>query len=265
MIATTETPGAGVNAPALPRTERRAKNREVHPSRKINVGQDERTASVAAGVALAALGLARRGTSGMLLATVGGALTHRGVTGHCYMYQAMGVDSAQESSIHVAEAFLINRSAEELYAFWRDFRNLPGFMMHLESVEVFDQRRSHWVANAPKIAGSKLEWDAVITQDEPDRLIAWRTIEGADVEHSGEIRFEPAMGDRGTAVRVHMDYKPPAGHLGHWFGKLSGQSADWKIRDDLRNFKRLMETGEIPAINGQPRGTCTGQGKRTQE
>jgi len=70
------------------------------------------------------------------------------------------------------------------------------------------------------------------------------------------------MGDRGTEVHVFMDYVPPAGKLGHLVATLFGEAPRRQMREDLRNFKRLMECGEIPSINGQPRGTCTGRGAR---
>ncbi len=242
------------------------------PSRvtKTNVGNAERTTSLVAGTVLAALGLSRRSLPGLLVAGIGGALLHRGASGQCAVYRALGVDTANVRSadeevaargIHVQQSFLINRSAAELYAFWRDFANLPRFMSHLERVDVLDQRRSHWVTKAPKVAGGSIEWDAEITADEPNRRIAWRSLPGSQTANVGEIRFAPALGDRGTEVRVSMDYVPPAGRLGHWVAKLFGESPSRQIRDDLRNFKRLMELGEIPTTTGQPRGTCLGHGK----
>jgi len=243
-----------------------------------NVGEGERTVSVAAGAILALLGLMRGSGTGLLVAGVGGALIYRGVSGHCPAYGALGMNTTEpdtsyeggqrvmerieERGIHVEQAFLINRTPEDLYAHWRNFDNLPRIMTHLESVTVMDERRSHWVAKAPRIAGGTVEWDAEITRDEPNRAIAWRSLPGSDVDTAGEIRFTPAMGDRGTEVHVFMDYVPPAGRLGHWVATLFGEAPRRQMRDDLRNFKRLMEVGEIPTTEGQPRGTCTGRGRR---
>jgi uncharacterized membrane protein len=245
----------------------------------INVGQSERAVSVAAGTILTLTGLSRRSIPGLFIAAVGGAMAYRGVTGHCPAYGAMGVDTARpqqsrgrqsqeetfENGIHVEQAFLINRSPEDLYKYWRNFENLPRIMTHLESVRVMDDRRSHWVVEAPKIAGGKVEWDAEITRDEPNNLISWRSLPGSEVETRGEIRFSKAMGDRGTEVHVFMDYVPPGGRLGHWVATLFGSSPRRLLRDDLRNFKRIMEVGEILTINGQPKGTCTGVGERYSE
>jgi uncharacterized membrane protein len=134
-------------------------------------------------------------------------------------------------------------------------------MRHLESVTSLDSdcRRTRWVAKGP--AGISIQWEAEVINEEPDRLIAWRSLGGSEVDNAGSVRFIDAPGDRGTIVRVNIDYIPPAGRVGSWVAKLFGKDADQMIRDDLRRFKQLMETGEIPTTEGQPNGTC---GARTQ-
>jgi uncharacterized membrane protein len=231
-----------------------------------NVGKNERLVSLAAGSIVAALGAARRGPLGLLMAGVGGAMLYRGATGYCHTYAALGVDTAQGETrhgIHVSESFLIDKPSEELYAFWRNFENLPQIMTHLESVRVMEDGRSHWVAKAPAIVGGKVEWDAEITAEQPYQRIAWRSVPGSVVEHHGSVEFKRAPGDRGTAVRVEMEYSPPAGRLGHWVAKLFGEAPDQQIREDLRTFKRAMEVGEVLTIAGQPRGSCLGWGMRS--
>ncbi len=106
----------------------------------------------------------------------------------------------RNGAIPLTETLTINRKPDELYRYWRDFSNLPKFMNHLMVVDIIDERRSHWVATGP--AGSTIEWDAEITDDRPNELIAWRSVEGSEVDHAGLIRFEPATGDRGTIVTV---------------------------------------------------------------
>jgi uncharacterized membrane protein len=155
-------------------------------------------------------------------------------------------------AIRVAQSVTINRSPEELYRFWRDFQNLPRFMKHLESVRATGDRRSHWAAKAP--AGRTVEWDAEITEDRPNELIAWRSLEGSDVDSVGSVRFERAPGGRGAIVRVEMRYSPPAGRVGATVAKLLGEGPEWKIKDDLRRFKQIMEAGEIITTEGQPAG-----------
>jgi uncharacterized membrane protein len=224
---------------------------------------------MAAGGILAALGIYRRSIPGTLIAVAGGVMLYRGATGHCHLYSAMGINTADEEEasseksvarrgIHVEQSFLIDRPAEELYRYWRNFENLPAIMSHLKSVQVLDEKRSHWVAEAPRIAGGSVEWDAEITRDKPNDLIGWRSLPGSDIDTVGQIRFEKALGDRGTQVHVYMDYVPPAGKLGHWVATVFGEAPARQMRDDLRKFKRLMECGEILTIKGQSRGNCKG-------
>ena len=158
----------------------------------------------------------------------------------------------EDDSIHVSHRIIINRPAEEIYKFWRDFQNLPRIMDHLESVEVIDDKRSRWVAKGP--AGKRAEWEAEITEDRPNELIAWRSTASSTVENSGYVRFEPAPGGRGTLVRVELNYLPPGGILGATIAKLLGEEPELQLKDDLRRLKQLMEAGEIVTTEGQPAG-----------
>ncbi len=145
--------------------------------------------------------------------------------------------------IEASSTITIDRPAEELYRFWRNFENLPQCMSHLESVHVIDDRKSHWVAKGP--ANRTIEWDAEITEDRPNELIAWRSIGSADVPNAGTVRFARAPGDRGTEVHVTLRYQIPGGSLGATVAKLFGQAPDQRVEGDLRRFKQVMETGEI--------------------
>jgi uncharacterized membrane protein len=147
----------------------------------------------------------------------------------------------------VEEASTINRPVEEVYAFWRRFENFPRFMRHLESVERIDDRRSRWRARAP--AGTSVTWEAEITDERENEFIAWRSIEGSQVMHQGSVSFQRAPGARGTEVRASLEYAPPAGSLGRGVAWLFGEEPSQQIRDDLRRFKQLLETGEVPASN----------------
>jgi uncharacterized membrane protein len=148
----------------------------------------------------------------------------------------------------VKKSIIINKSPEELYQFWHNFENLPAFMKHLESVKVTGEGRSHWVAKAP--AGSSVEWDAEITEDRPNELIAWRSLEGADVDNSGSVHFERAPGNRGTIVKVDMEYNPPGGVIGKTVAKLFGEEPGQQVYDDLHCLKQVMEVGEVIVSDG---------------
>ncbi len=143
----------------------------------------------------------------------------------------------------VTNIITINRSIEEVYAFWRNFENLPRFMRHLVSVNETGSGRSHWTAMAP--AGMTVEWDAEITEDRPNELISWRSLPGASVRNAGTVTFTKAPGNRGTEVRVDLEYRPPAGKLGAMVAMLFREEPGQQIHDDLRNFKQVLEIGEI--------------------
>lgn len=234
---------------------------------RVNVGGRERWASGLIGGALAAFGLRQRSLAGLAVAGVGAALVNRAVQGHCDVYGALNIDIAHREparpeeyfrrGIHVEHSVTINKSPESLYRYWRDFSNLPRIMDHLESVRVQDEKRSHWVAKMP--AGYMVEWDAEIINDEPNKLIAWRSLAEATVPNSGSVRFLPAPGDRGTEIHVVLDYIPPAGRVGWLVAKLFGQEPKQQVVEDLRRFKQVIETGEVPTIEGQPAGGGRGR------
>ncbi len=156
--------------------------------------------------------------------------------------------TADRGSVRVERVTTINKPVHEVYRFWRQFENLPKFMRHLESVEVIDDRRSRWRARAP--VGMKVEWEAELLEDREDEWIAWRSLPGSQIENSGSVRFSPAPGARGTEVRVQLRYNPPAGALGRGIAWLFGEEPDQQVHEDLRRFKQLMETGEIPLSDG---------------
>ena len=212
----------------------------------------ERWASVIGGSAMVLLGLQQRSLRGVLTALAGGSLAYHGVQSQKSLPDTVGEAIGIDKMIRVEKTVTISKTAEELYNYWHNFEQLPTFMKHIQSITVIDLRRSHWVAKAP--LGQSIEWDADIVDDRPHELIAWASVEGADVEHSGFVRFKPAPGDRGTEVKVVTEYSPPGGVVGAAFAKLFGEEAEQQIGDELSRFKRLMETGEIATTEGQPSG-----------
>jgi uncharacterized membrane protein len=226
-----------------------------------NVGTGERLASGIAGVVLLKLGLGRRSLTGkLLMGTLGGAMIQRAVTGHCSVYQACGCSSAQqhparaedyfERGIHVETSQMVAADAGKLYAFWHDFSNLPQVMRHVQSVERLTDTRSRWTACGPM--GRTVSWEAEVIHDVPNELISWKSVGDSDVENAGTVLFRPGKGQ--TEVRVVLDYIPPAGRVGKLVAQLFGEAPEQTIREDLRRFKSLMETGEVATTGGQARG-----------
>ncbi len=138
----------------------------------------------------------------------------------------------------------VYRPVDEVYAFWRELENLPLFMTRLKSVQEIGDGRSHWVAEGP--AGIQAEWDAAITEEIPNELIAWRSLPGSRVHHSGRVCFEQARNRPGTEVRVELEFCPPGGMMGELAAWLFGKDPGNQLKDDLRAFKSMLETGEVP-------------------
>ena len=224
---------------------------------KLNTGQPEaseveRWSSLIGGGAMVLMGLKQGSLRGVLTALAGGDLIYQGATKQSTIEQAQSAIGINQP-IKVEKTVTINKPADELYRYWHNFENLPTFMKHLKSVKVHDQKRSHWIANAP--LGNSVEWDAEILEDRENEFISWASVEGADVDNSGFVRFQKAPGDRGTEVKIVLEYNPPGGILGATVAKLFGEEPEQQIGDELRRFKMLMEAGEIATTEGQSRGS----------
>ncbi|MFZ0613847.1 MAG: YgaP-like transmembrane domain [Desulfobacterales bacterium] len=225
-------------------------------SGEVNVGDTERILSGIGGTAIAIYGLTRGSLGGLVATAVGAMLLHRGTTGYCPLYALGEIDTAEpeeEKAIEIVEVMTVRCPREEVYASWRALEKLPRFMHHLESVRQTDNGHSQWVACLPKGMGT-IAWEAEITEDRPNEKIAWQSLADADVHNSGEVLFREAPGSRGTEVKVHIEYHPPAGKLGRVAAGFANPAFSRMIRADIRRFKSLMETGEIPTTKGQPTG-----------
>ncbi len=154
----------------------------------------------------------------------------------------------RDRSVDVEEVATINKPIGEVYRSWKNFESFPRFMSHVESVQMLSHGRSRWRATAP--AGTTVEWEAEMVEDREGELIAWRSVEGSQIENSGTVQFRPAPGARGTEVRVRLQYRPPAGRLGRNVAWLFGEEPEQQVREDLRRFKQLLEAGEIAISDG---------------
>lgn len=223
--------------------------RQGEKHKHINVGHTEREASMVGGAALAVSGLTtlakRHFLPGLAMMAAGGLFLYRGKTGHCGLYEVMGVDTthASETGVRMEKVVTINRPAQQVYEFWRDFENLPRFMKHLVSVQVTGDNTSHWKAQGP--AGVTIEWDAETVEERPGEQISWRSVGEADVPNRGTVQFKEAPAGRGTEVRVSIEYQPPGGAAGKAAAKLVNSISAQQLEEDLKRLKQLMETGEI--------------------
>lgn len=230
---------------------------------EINVHPFERSFSVGLGLSFGLLGLIRRGLTGAGLAALGGALVHRGMTGHCPLYTSLRVSTAHGvrapsasvahgRGIRVKHSVVIHRAPAELFKFWRELENLPRFMVNIESITPLDERRSRWRVRGP--LDSVIAWDAEIINEVQDELIAWRSLPGSLVATAGSVRFQQALGELGTRVTVTLEYDPPVGVVGATIARWLGVDPERQVEGDLRRFKVLMEGGEGPAVGAQWRG-----------
>ena len=210
-----------------------------------NVDNWERVASVIAGGALVALALRRQKWS---QAVAGAALIGRGASGYCPANAAMGRGRLRDDprralsgprGVRLDDRVTIRRPIDEVYEFWRDLSNLPRAMGHIERIDVLDSKRSHWVMRGP--AGTRVEWDAAIINEERPKLLAWESMPGADVASAGSVRLKETAA--GTEVAVSMQYNPPAGKVGAALAWLSGHSPAASLHEELLQVKRLLETG----------------------
>jgi uncharacterized membrane protein len=146
--------------------------------------------------------------------------------------------------IQIRKSVTIDRPREDLYEFWRHFQNLPQFMENVLEVSVRDEKFSHWKIAGP--AGATLEWEAMIIADRQNEMVSWRSVDNPEVENAGSVHFRQAPNGRGTVVTATLTYNPPAGKIGGWIAMLFGKEPSQQLSQDLRRFKALMETGEVP-------------------
>ncbi len=235
-----------------------------HRKHAVNIAQPERWISAIGGGLLAAVAVRKRSPASVALVLAGGDLIRRAVTGHSYLYEAMGIRTAPkgqgaettsvpyELGVRVDKAITIGRPRNEVYQFWRDLSNLARFMDNVESVRDLGDGRSHWIVKGP--AGRKLEWDAAIHNQVDNEMIAWRSLPGADVDNAGAVWFKDAPGGRGTEVKVELQYNPPAGIVGAALATLWGKEPGMQVEQDLRRLRQILEAGEILVTDGQPSG-----------
>jgi uncharacterized membrane protein len=219
---------------------------------KTNVGTTDRILSLIAGSVLIFDAVANR--KSIMEALAGGYLLFRGGTGFCLAYKTLGTDTLEHNirNINIKSSITVNKPRDEVYTFWRKLDNLPLFMKQLKSIKILDDKTSEWKAAIPGGLGS-IKWKSEIVEDEPGDRIGWRSLPGSMIENAGNVHFRDA-GKFGTEVHAVISYRAPAGKAGEGLGKLLNPVFSKIVKEDIRNFRRYMESGELPGIKGQSSG-----------
>lgn len=229
-----------------------------------NVARGERWASVLAGSALAVYGLDRRDRPGAAMALLGAVLLYRGATGRCPAYSALGVSTAHREqdretmpheptsraavfrasdALKIEESIAVNRAPEELYALWKEPANLPRFMDWIERVEPIDALHARWIANGP--AGTSISWVAEVINDVPNSILAWKSVDDADIRNAGSVHFRRTADGLGTEVTLIVEWLPPGGRAGMIVARLLGAAPERRVRQGLEKFKEMAEADRV--------------------
>jgi len=251
---------SGAQYPGLMQWERQHRQeKDGGAAEEQNVGSSERIFSTGLGGLLVANGILRGRLPGLLMTAIGGALLYRGVSGHCALYQQLGINTsvvegerAIVKGVKIEEAISIHRPAQELYDTWTRWEQLPQILPHIEHVKDLGQGRTRWTARGP--LGATLSWDAEVIQQDPGRMVAWQSIAGGDVDTAGSVHFN-AVDENNTRMTVSMQYQPPGGRLTAVLAEFFGIGLDRRLREDLARFKRTMESGTQSAGKGADAAT----------
>lgn len=222
-----------------------------------NLRTSERIATALAGAGLFALAVkwprVRRP-----LATASTALLLRSATGYCPAYAAAGVSSKDTDTraalsgrkgAHVTESITIAAPSSRVYELWRDPAQLGAALPPGIEVERLDDLRWRWSLRGLDDKGPAAAWTSRLINDEPGRLLAWRTVGESDIVSAGSVRFVSLPDDSGTEVHVHFQYSPPLGRAGAALASLFGRGADAMVRDSLEGIRaRIEETARIEAV-----------------
>ncbi|RWY50388.1 SRPBCC family protein [Mucilaginibacter gilvus] len=209
----------------------------------INLSSAERTLSIAGGTKLALSGLKgifKSPFASIIKIGAGGYLLNRGITGHCALYSGMGRNSTEPVNVNIRSSYFINKPRQEVYNFWRKLDNLPLFMKHLKSVELIDDKRSHWVLKLP-LGVPAVSWDAEIVHDDPGYMIGWSSLPDSLIDNAGKVRFKDNPDGHGTLVDITISYRPPVGGFGGGIAHILNPVFKNMVDNDVRNFKQYMD------------------------
>lgn len=218
----------------------RERNRPRFELMQSNWAPAPRMLAEVAGGAMALYGARRHGVLGRALEIAGIALFTRGFT-NLEMRDLLGLSGGH--GIGIQKAINVNAPIEKVYEFWNRHEDFPQFMSRVLEVKKLGNGRYHWKVAGP--IGITVEWEAVITKQTPNKMLAWESLAGSVIEQRGIVRFQP-NGNGGTRVEVRMSYHPPAGLAGHALAKLFGADPKSEMTADLMRMKSFIETGHQP-------------------
>jgi uncharacterized membrane protein len=178
-------------------------------------------------------------------------------------HQRMSAQASPSRDVYLERSIIVNKTPRECYDWWRDLRNMPRFTRNLEKVTQLDEKHSHWVSR--QFAGTRLEWRSRINEDVPGERILWSATHDSTFSHAGSVTFAPATGGRGTLITASIHYHVPGGRVGAALAQFLGPDPIGEVRENLRRFKQLLETGEVATTIGQPSGSRSLLGRRLPE
>lgn len=213
------------------------------PSASQNVGRNERILSASVGLLLGIYATRRFFRGGWSLLLPAGFLVWRGASGYCPVNNYLGRNTAEGARPFVfKKSITIMRDKSEVYNYWRDLENLPNIMSHIKSVTKINDKQYHWEA---EFAEQQFAWNAQITEEIPDQRISWQSLESADVENSGTVEFFDAPDNRGTVLKVWINYTPSESEFGKIIAGFLNPLFKRVVKNDMKEFKRRIETGDI--------------------
>ncbi len=225
----------------------------IYPPEKVNTGTKERIISVISGVAVGVSAVRTFNKGGYALLLPSALLLWRGITGNSPMNNLLSRDSTEEvPPLKVSRTITILGDRAQIYAYWRNLENLPNFMKHIKKVNKLSEQRYAWEA---EIQGETYRWNAEITEEVKNKLLAWRASQPTDIQHEGRVEFNDAPGGSGVELKVVMQYHAAKTAIGKKFLDMLNPVFEQKIREDIRKFKRMVEVGELPELHPQPQGS----------
>jgi uncharacterized membrane protein len=223
----------------------------------VNIPPSERWLSVFGGSALTIWSLAKRGSAAIPALLGSGYLLYRGVTGHDSLYNALNINRAGTGrrTVTVQKSVTVNKPVDEVYRFWQEYEYLPRCMRRVQEAHAETEGLGHALARLFNKAG--LEWDAEAVAERENHSVTFQSNPEAGVPHNGAVYFLEAPDGRGTDVRLYLEYVPTG--LTAVLTKLFYEVTAQQLKETLRRFKQIMETGEFPTNDGQPSGRAAAE------